>query len=137
MELAVPRKGFVNFGIAVCVQWDRWIVYIVSLRADPDPFHDYNIREAAQKGIFFLLIFTHFFLPLMFALKELSLVFGFSYKIEIKFIKKVILFFSDRDFTPSPLPLVVRSLRKDFFAAALISCEDCESKIFCKPDTYD
>ena len=37
----VPRKGFGNFETAVCVQSDRYIVYIVSLSADladPNPF---------------------------------------------------------------------------------------------------
>ena len=39
----VPRKGFGEFGSAVCVQRDRNIVYIVSLSADladPNPFRD-------------------------------------------------------------------------------------------------
>ena len=39
----VPRKGFGEFGSAVCAQRDRNIVYIVSLSADladPNPFRD-------------------------------------------------------------------------------------------------
>ena len=37
----MPQKGFGNFPTDFCVQWDRWIVYIVSLSADlaePNPF---------------------------------------------------------------------------------------------------
>ena len=39
----MPRKGFGNFGTYVCVQSDRWIMYIVSLSADladPNPGRD-------------------------------------------------------------------------------------------------